>query len=87
MGKSRWIVGLTSTIAVYHFLAVAHIHTVLGLFVPANVHLAVSISSAMTLVFLLLPASGERHGEDTEAAGGLRHVPWYDRRLAGLPGG
>ncbi len=88
MGKSRWIVGLTSTIAVYHFLAVAQIHTFLGLFVPANVHLAVSISSAMTLVFLLLPASGERHGEDTEAAVGLRHVPWYDRLLmaSGLTG-
>ena len=88
MGNSRWIVGLTSVIAVYHFLSIAHIHTFLGLFVPANVHLAISISSAMTLVFLLLPASGARHGEDTEAAGGLRPVPWYDWLLmaSGLTG-
>ncbi|MEE8332468.1 MAG: TRAP transporter large permease subunit, partial [Alphaproteobacteria bacterium] len=88
MSNSRWIVGLTSVIAVYHFLSIAQIHTFLGLFVPANVHLAISISSAMTLVFLLLPASGERHGEDTEAAGGLRPVPWYDWLLmaSGLTG-
>ena len=81
MIKSKWIVGLTAVIAVYHFLSVAQIHTFLGLFVPANVHLAISISSAMILIFLLLPAFGERHGEDTEAEGRFRHVPWYDWAL------
>ena len=76
--KSKWILGLTTLIAVYHFFSVAQIHTFLGLFVPANVHLAISISSAMTLIFLLLPAFGKKHGEDTEAEGSFRRVPWYD---------
>ncbi|MEE2761592.1 MAG: TRAP transporter fused permease subunit [Pseudomonadota bacterium] len=81
MVHPRWLVGLTALIAVYHFLSVAQVHSFLGLFVPANVHLAISISSAMTLIFLLLPAFGERHGEDTEAEGKLRSVPWYDWSL------
>ena len=86
--KSKWILGLTTLIAVYHFFSVAQIHTFLGLFVPANVHLAISISSAMTLIFLLLPAFGKKHGEDTEAEGSFRRVPWYDWTLmaSGLTG-
>ncbi|NQV56849.1 MAG: TRAP transporter fused permease subunit [Rhodospirillales bacterium] len=81
MNKSKWIVGLTTVIALYHFLSVAQVHTFFGLFVPANVHLAISISSAMALIFLLLPAGGKKHGEDTEAEGRFRRVPWYDWAL------
>jgi TRAP transporter 4TM/12TM fusion protein len=88
MNRSKWIVGFTTVIAVYHFFSIAQIHTFLGLFVPANVHLAISISSAMILIFLLLPAFGKKHGEDTEAEGRFRPVPWYDWLLiaSGLTG-
>lgn len=88
MIQSRWLVGLTTVIVIYHFFAIAQIPTFLGIFVPDSVHLALSISSAMVLVFLLLSASGERHGEDTEAAGRFRRVPWYDWALlaSGLTG-
>ncbi len=88
MNRSKWITGLTTVIAIYHFLSVAQVHTFLGLFVPANVHLAINISSAMTLIFLLLPAFGKKHGEDTEAEGKFHRVPWYDWALmaSGLTG-
>lgn len=81
MQRSRFLVGLTSVIAIYHFIVVAQLPTWFRIFIPHQVHLAVSISSAMVLIFLLLPAGGRRHGEDTEAEGRLRRVPWYDWAL------
>ena len=81
MQRSKYLVWFTSAIAVYHFIVVAQLPTWFRIFVPHNVHLAVSILSAMVLVFLLLPAGGRKHGEDTEAGGSLRRVPWYDYAL------
>lgn len=75
---SRLVVWFTATVALYHFVAIAQLPSFLGLFVPTNVHLALSLSAALALVFLLLPAKGRKHGEDTEAAGKLRRIPWYD---------
>ncbi len=83
MISARFIVWLTASIGVYHVVMVAQLPTWFGFFLPANVHLAASISSAMILVYLLLPAGGRRAGEDTEAAGKLRPVPWYDWVLMG----
>ena len=56
MQGSKILVWCTSLIAVYHFIVVGQLPTWLGIFVPHQVHLAVSISSAMVLIFLLLPA-------------------------------
>ena len=78
MQRSKFLLWFTSLIAIYHFIVVAQLPTWFRIFVPHNVHLAVSILSAMILVFLLLPASGRKHGEDTQAEGKFRRVPWYD---------
>jgi TRAP transporter 4TM/12TM fusion protein len=83
VARSKSLVWFTSAIAIYHFIVVAQLPTWLRLFIPHNVHLAVSILSAMVLIFLLLPASGRKHGEDTEAAAEFRRVPWYDFVLMG----
>ncbi|MCZ6637353.1 MAG: TRAP transporter fused permease subunit [Alphaproteobacteria bacterium] len=88
MNRNKILLSITSIIAVYHFLVVGQLPTWFGIFVPHEVHLAVSISSAMILVYLLLPAGGTKHGEDTEAGGRFRKVPWYDWLLlaSGLTG-
>ena len=88
MNRNKILVSITSIIAVYHFLVVGQIPTWFRVFVPHEVHLAISISSAMILVYLLLPAGGRIHGEDTEAEGRFRKVPWYDWLLlaSGLTG-
>ncbi len=85
---SRMLVWFTATVAVYHFIAIAQLPSFFGIFVPTNVHLAISLSCAMVLVFLLLPAGGRKHGEDTEAKGAFRRVPFYDWLLlaSGLTG-
>ncbi|MBT5940026.1 MAG: TRAP transporter fused permease subunit [Rhodospirillaceae bacterium] len=78
MKRSNILVGLTTIIALYHIVVVAQLPTWLGMFVPHEVHLGISILFALILIYLLLPAGGKRHGEDTEADDGFRRVPWYD---------
>lgn len=79
MKRSPLIVAFTSLIAVYHFIVVAQLPAVFfRIFIPNQVHLAISILSALYLIFLLLPAGGRKEGEDTEAQGAWRKVPWYD---------
>jgi len=81
MQRSKILLWITSLIAVYHFVVVAQLPTWFRIFVPHNVHLAISILSAMVLIFLLLPAGGRKHGEDTKAENKFRRVPWYDYAL------
>ena len=79
MKRSPLLVGFTALIALYHFVVVAQLPAVyFRIFIPNQIHLAISILSALMLIFLLLPAGGKKEGEDTEAAGGWRRVPWYD---------
>ena len=88
MNRSKILVSITSITAIYHFLVVGQLPEWFGGFVPHEVHLAISISSALILIYLLLPAGGKKHGEDTEAEGRFRKVPWYDWSLlaSGLTG-
>ena len=81
MHRSKILLWITSLIAVYHFVVVAQLPTWFRIFVPHNVHLAISILSAMVLIFLLLPAGGRKHGEETKAESKFRRVPWYDYAL------
>ncbi len=64
--------------AIYHMIVVAQIPSWFKIFIPHQVHKAVSISCALILVYLLLPARGRKHGEETKAEGSGSGVPWYD---------
>ncbi len=78
MPRSGLLVWVTTFIAVYHVVVVSQLPTWFRLFIPHAVHLAISLSCAMVLIFTLIPARGRRHGEDSEAGGRLRRMPWYD---------
>lgn len=77
----RLLAWVTVLIAVYHTVIVSQLPTWFRLFIPHHVHLAISLSCAMVLIFMLRSASGERRGEDSEAQGVLRRMPWYDALL------
>ncbi len=78
MPRSGLLLWVTTLIAVYHVVVVSQLPTWFRLFIPHEVHLAISLSCAMVLIFTLIPARGRRHGEDSEAGGRLRRMPWYD---------
>jgi TRAP transporter 4TM/12TM fusion protein len=79
MDRRRVLPWLTSIIALYHLVVVAQLPTWLGIFVPDQVHDAISILSALVLIYLTLPGRG-RLASGAESAGDRMraHVPWYD---------
>ncbi|HEX9787423.1 MAG TPA: TRAP transporter fused permease subunit [Candidatus Binatia bacterium] len=89
MTHSGLRVGLTCAIAVYHLIVVSQLPTWFRWFIPGAVHLAISLSSALILIFLLRPARSAEIRESGEtASSGSRRVPWYDLVLmtSGLVG-
>lgn len=78
MNRSRFFFVLSTVIALYHLAVAGQIPAFLGYFMPHQIHKAISIFSALFLVFTLVPAAGFRHGEDREASRVERSIPWYD---------
>jgi TRAP transporter 4TM/12TM fusion protein len=78
MNRTRFFFWASTVIALYHILVAGQLPSHLGYFMPQSIHKAISIFSALFLVFTLIPAGAERHGEETRARGSERHIPWYD---------
>ncbi len=78
MPRSGLLAWVTTLIAVYHVVVVSQLPTWFRIFIPHEVHLAISLSCAMVLIFTLIPARGRRLGEDDGVGNGLRRMPWYD---------
>lgn len=78
MPRSGLLAWVTTLVAVYHVVVVSQLPTWFRLFIPHEVHLAISLSCAMVLIFMLIPARGRRLGEDSGAGSRLRRMPWYD---------
>ncbi len=49
-------------VVLYHLFIVGNIASALGIFLHAQIHAAISLSMAMVLIFLLIPARGREHG-------------------------
>ena len=73
---------ITAIIGVYHLTIIGQLPTWLGLFLPNQIHLAISITCALFLIFSLRRASDKHdspHG--TEKIEGEARIPWYDYLL------
>lgn len=73
---------IASIIAIYHLVIVGQLPTWLGLFLPNQIHLAISIACALFVIFSLRRASDSHsspHGE--EKIEGRARIPWYDYLL------
>lgn len=81
MRRPAFLVGLTTLIAGYHIVVVAQLPTWFGIFVPNEIHLAVSLSAAMALIFLTLPARRAPQVDGADDERQQRRVPWYDYLL------
>jgi len=76
---------ITAIIGVYHLTIVGQLPTWLGLFLPNQIHLAISITCALFLIFSLRRASDKHdspHG--TEKVEGGTRIPWYDYGLMAM---
>lgn len=66
--------GLTALIVGYHFIVILQLPTWLNIFVYQSSHRAISLMSAIILVFWLIPAKSSGHFTSSEP----RRIPWYD---------
>ncbi len=76
---------ITAIIGTYHLVIVGQLPTWLGLFLPNQIHLAISVTCALLLIFSLRRASA-RHGapQDHETVEGGTRIPWYDYGLMAM---
>ena len=82
LSPQTWV---ASAIAVYHLIVVGQLPTWLGFFLPNQIHLAVSVTCALILIFALRRA-GARHDvpHDAEKVEGAAELPWYDWLLIAM---
>jgi len=70
---------IASGVAVYHLAVLSEVPAFLGYFLPNQIHLAISVTCALLLIFTLRRATAVTHdSSDEDVAGGARRVPWYD---------
>ncbi len=82
MKKLTVLTWITAIIGIYHLVIVGQLPTWLGMFLPNQIHLAISITCALFLIFSLRRAS-EKHDSPhgTEKIEGKAAIPWYDYLL------
>jgi TRAP transporter 4TM/12TM fusion protein len=68
-----------TAIVVYHVVIVGNLAAMAGLFVPDQVHGAIGLAAALTVIFVLIPPVGSAPGRDSDAP--LRRPRWYDLAL------
>ena len=72
--RSKLLVWISTIIAIYHIIIAGQFLTRLGVFIPTQVQLAISLSSALIIIFLLFRANKK----DTNK------IPVYDYILIGM---
>src|SRR5690625_3220064 len=59
---------VTTLIVLYHIIVAGNLLTWFGIFVPGQVHRAITLASGLTLIFLFFRAGKTEHEK----------TPWYD---------
>jgi TRAP transporter 4TM/12TM fusion protein len=73
---------IATAIVLYHVVIVGNLAAMAGFFMPDQVHGAVSLACALTIIFFLVPAGGSGHGVSREEApSGPRRPTWFDYLL------
>lgn len=73
---------IASALVLYHLLIIGNLVAMAGFFIPEQVHGAISLAAALTIIFLTVPALGG-HGVSREAGGRWRRPTLFDLALIG----
>jgi TRAP transporter 4TM/12TM fusion protein len=69
---------LATAIVLYHIVIVGNLAAMAGFFIPDQVHGAVSLAMALSVIFVLIPAAGAHHAPGREASAGQRRPTPFD---------
>ena len=73
---------VATAIVLYHIAIVGNLAAMAGFFMPDQMHGAISLACALTIIFFLVPAGGSGHGVSREEApSGPRRPTWFDYAL------
>jgi TRAP transporter 4TM/12TM fusion protein len=73
---------VATAIVLYHVVIVGNLAAMAGFFMPDQMHGAISLACALTIIFFLVPAGGSGHGvAREEAPSGPRRPTWFDYLL------
>ena len=71
---------IAAVIVIYHIVIVGNLAAMAGYFMPSQVHGAISLACALTIIFLMVPARGA-HGVSREGGGTSRRPTLFDIAL------
>ncbi len=73
---------VATAVVLYHVAIVGSLAAMAGFFMPDQMHGAISLACALTIIFFLVPAGGSGHGVSREGApSGPRRATWFDYLL------
>ena len=78
-GQKPFFDWIATAIVVYHVVIVGNLAAMAGFFIPDQVHGAISLASALTVIFFLIPAGGIGRGAArADEVGIRRRTAWLD---------
>lgn len=80
-GKMTLFAWFATAIVLYHVVVVGNLAAMAGFFMPDQVHGAISLAVALTVIFLVIPASGNHHGAGRDPAAKARRPTVLDLAL------
>jgi TRAP transporter 4TM/12TM fusion protein len=73
-----------AVVAIYHIAVLSEIPAFLGFFMPGEIHLGLSVASALILIFILRRAGASHDAASDDVAAGQSKVAWYDYVLIAM---
>ena len=70
--------GFATAVVIYHIVIVGNLAAMAGFFVPDQVHGAISLAAALTIIFVMVPPTGAHPGAGRDSDAPLRRPRWYD---------
>jgi len=70
-----------TAIVIYHVVVVGNLAAMVGIFIPDQVHAAISLAAALTIIFALIPTTGGHPGAGRDSVGPPRRPTWFDLLL------
>ena len=81
VGQTTIFSWIATAIVAYHVIIVGNLAAMAGFFMPDQMHGAISLASALTVILFLVPAGRSRPAAREDASAGPRRPTWFDYTL------
>ena len=82
--KITIITWVAAFVAIYHIAVLSEIPAFMGYFMPGEIHLGLSVASALILIFILRRAGASHEASSDDVAAGQGKLAWFDYVLIAM---